>query len=66
MFSLYHWDLLTDVNNIVSNLYANCQYFYGNISVAIMVKSYLTTVLTLKFQLGETWIASLGYPYYHM
>ena len=66
LFSLYHWDILTDINNIVSNLYANCQTFYGNISVGIMVTSYITTSMTLRFQLGKSWISSLGYPYFHM
>ena len=66
MLSLYHWDVLTDINNIISNLYAKCHYVYANVSVGIMGTSYLTTVLTLRFQLGESWIKALGYPYFHV
>ena len=63
--SLYHWDVLSDIYNTVANLYWYCHYTYGHISVGIMGMSYITTVLTVRFQMKESYLKAIFYPYYH-
>ena len=55
LLSLYHWDVFTDIYNIIFNFYLYCHYNYGHASVSIMVTSYITTLTSIRFQMKESW-----------
>ena len=67
-YGLYNLDLLTDLFNTIT-LFQNCHPKYGILSVCIMLSSYITTVLYLKFQMKLKWslngAVALFYPFQH-
>ena len=65
IIGFYHWDVFSDIYNTVANLYWYCHYTYGHISVGIMAISYLITVLTVRFQMKESWNKAVFYWYHH-
>ena len=65
VISFYHWDVISDIYNTVANLYGYCHYIYGHMSVGIMAISYLITVLTVRFQMKESWTKAVFYWYYN-
>ena len=62
---LYYGDLLSDIINMIT-LHQNCHYKYLVLSLAILVVSYLTTVLYLRFNLNETWRRAICYHGIHV
>ena len=62
---LYYGDLLSDIINMIT-LHQNCHYKYFVLSLAILVLSYLTTVLYLRFNLNETWRRAVFYHGIHV
>ena len=64
-YGFYHYDLITDTLQTI-NLFNNCHYNYGMLSISFILISYLTTALHLIFFLKkDKWIA-LAYPYHHV
>ena len=63
-FVLFYSDILTDFSNTIAD-FCNCNYLYGTVSLAIMLSSYMTTVIYLKFALKESLCSSLSYPLHH-
>ena len=64
-YGLYNFDLLTDLLNTVT-LFQNCHTYLGLISMSIMLSSYITTVLYLKFEMEEKMSVALLYPFQHL
>ena len=62
---LYYGDLFSDVFNMMT-LYRNCHFKYFGLSFAILVVSYFTTVLYLRFNLNETWRRAVSYHGIHV
>ena len=62
---LYYGDLLSDVINLIT-LYRNCHFKYFGLSFVILVVSYFTTVLYLRFNLNETWRRAISYHGVHV
>ena len=64
MFShvMYYYDIFSDVYNAIIS-FQNCQPEFGTISLVIIVTSYITTVVCLKYTRKETLISSLCYPF---
>ena len=62
---LYYGDILSDLINMIT-LYQNCHYKYFGLSLTILVVSYLTTVLYLRFNLNETWRRAVCYHGIHV
>ena len=65
LVTLYYEDILSDVI-IMITLYGNCHYKYFGLSVAILITSYFTTVLYLRFNLNETWRRAVFYHIIHV
>ena len=59
---MYYYDIFSDVYNTIIS-FQNCQPEFGAISLVIIVTSYLTTVVCLKYTRKETLISSLCYPF---
>ena len=62
---LYYGDLLSDIINMIT-LYQNCHYKYFVLSITILVVSYFTTALYLKFNLNESWRRAVFYHGIHV
>ena len=65
LVTLYYLDLSSDVY-IMITLYGNCHFKYFGLSVAILITSYFTTVLYLRFNLNETWRRAVSYHGIHV
>ena len=63
-YVLYYYDIFSDVYNTIIS-FQNCQPEFGAISLVIIVTSYLTTVVCLKYTRKETFTSSLCYPFKH-
>ena len=63
-YGLYYVDISSDFFSMV-NLFLNCHYKYGVISLTIMGTSYLTTVVYLKLRMKEDLYSALKYPIKH-
>ena len=63
-YGLYNLDLLTDLFNTIT-LLQNCHPKYAILSICIMLSSYITTVLYLKFQMEHKMSVALFYPFQH-
>ena len=63
-YGLYYFDLYSDTYNMIS-LFLNCHYYYGTMSLAIMLVSYISTAIFLKFKFNQDFKKALLYPYYH-
>ena len=61
---LYYFDIFSDVSNTMIS-FQNCQPVFGAISLVIIMTSYLTTVVCLKYTRKDTLISSLCYPFKH-
>ena len=62
---LYYGDILSDVGNMIT-FYQNCHLKYFGLSFGILVMSYFTTVLYLRFNLNETWTRAVSYHGIHV
>ena len=62
---LYYGDILSDVGNMIT-FYQNCHMKYFGLSFGILVMSYFTTVLYLRFNLNETWTRAVSYHGIHV
>ena len=65
LVALYYGDLLSDLINMIT-LYRNCHSKYFGLSFTILVVSYFTTVLYLRFNLNETWRRAVSYHGIHV
>ena len=63
-YGLYYVDLSSDFFSTI-NLFLNCHYKYGALSLTIMGTSYLTTVFYLYLRLNENFCSALKYPFEH-
>ena len=63
-YGLYHYDVLTDFFQTY-NYFANCHYKYGAASLAVILSSYVSTVLHLKFFMKQDFLVALKYPFLH-
>ena len=61
---LYYLDLFTDLLNTILQ-FKNCHIIFGTLSVLILVTSYFTTVIYIKFRLNKPINFALWYPYSH-
>ena len=63
-YGLYYYDYFSDLSLMIT-LFINCHYYYGITSIVIMVLSYVTSAIFLKFKMKQEFKESLLYPYYH-
>ena len=63
-YGLYYLDLFSDTYNMIT-LFINCHFYYGVMSLAIMLLSYITTTICLKYKFDQDFKKALLYPYYH-
>ena len=61
---LYYFDLYSDTVFMIT-LYMNCHVYYSIMSLAIMLVSYMSTAIYLKFKLNQDFKKAFLYPYYH-
>ena len=61
-YGFYHYDVMTDYLQTY-NYFANCHYKYGFTSLAVMLSSYIATVLHLKFFLKNDLLNAMKYPF---
>ena len=61
---LYYLDIISDLM-FLYDLLINCHFKYFAISFNILVWSYVSTVLFLKYKHSLSWKKSLLYPHYH-
>ena len=64
MYGLYKLDLILDILQ-TSNLYNNCHDTYGSISLGIIVFSYVTTVLVMRYDMKKDWKFAIAYPFHY-
>ena len=63
---VYYADLISD-SLMAIDLYQNCHYRYLSFCLSIIVVSYLTTALFLKFRgLTKNCLTAFLYPFYHI
>ena len=62
---LYYGDILSDMINMIT-LYQNCHFKYFGLSFTILVVSYFTTALYVKFNLNESWRRAVFYHGIHV
>ena len=63
-YGLYYYDYFSDFSLMIT-LFINCHYHYGLTSIAIMMLSYVTSAIFLKFKMKQEFKESLLYPYFH-
>ena len=63
-YGLYYFDLYSDTYNMIT-LFVNCHFYYGSMSLAIMLISYISTAIFLKYKFDQDFKKALLYPYYH-
>ena len=63
-YGLYYSDLCSDTYLIIT-LFLNCHFYYGIMSLAIMLASYFTTAIFLKYKFNQDFKKAFLYPYYH-
>ena len=54
-------DLLSDIVQTIS-LYKNCHNDLCGGSIAIVISSYVTTALYVKFEQNSSWFEAFSYP----
>lgn len=59
---LYYADIISDILQSI-NLRYNCHYDLFGLSLGIVVTSYVTTTIYLKFQENLEWSRAIKYPY---
>ena len=64
MYGMYYLDLTLDVLQ-TANLYNNCHNIYGSISMGIILLSYFTTVLVVKYDMKKDWKFAVLYPFHY-
>ena len=63
-YGLYYFDLYSDTYNMIT-LFVNCHFYYGLTSLTIMLISYISTAMFLKYKFNQDFKKALLYPYYH-
>ena len=64
LVGFYYFDVCFDTFNTV-NLLNNCHYYYGAYSISVMLSTYLTTVMFIKFAMKKSWKVATLYPTYY-
>ena len=63
-YGLYYCDIISDILFMVT-LFLNCHTFYCTTSLSIILLSYATTVVFMKFKLNIKFKQALCYPFSH-
>ena len=63
-YGLYYCDIISDILFMVT-LFQNCHTFYCTTSLSIILLSYATTVVFMKFKLNIKFKQALCYPFSH-
>ena len=61
---LYYLDLFTDLLNTILQ-FKNCHIIFGTLSLLILITSYFTTVIYIRFRLNKPINFAILYPYKH-
>ena len=64
VYGAYFYDVITDTLQAIT-LFLNCHLKYGLASIALIVISYITTVIHLICSLNINPLDAVCYPYYH-